>query len=105
MKTQSIIRTILVVCFISVAMPSFSATTTPVANTTATENPEQQVRRLEQRLEEIKGMDHKKMSSSEKRALRKEVRAIKKEMAEISGGVYISVGALLLIILLIILLA
>jgi hypothetical protein len=86
-------------------MPSFAVETTQPVTTATTEGPEEQVKRLERRLEEIKAMDHKTLSSSEKRALRKEVRSIKKEMKEISGGVYISVGALLLIILLIILLA
>ena len=105
MKTPSLIRAIFMVCLLSIAMPSYATDTTPAREATTTETPEEQVRRLERRLEEIKAMDHKQLSSSEKRALRKDVRAIKKEMAEISGGVYISVGALLLIILLIILLA
>ena len=95
----------MVVLLLTIAFPSFSADTKTAVPATATETPAEQVARLEQRLEEIKALDHKSLSSSEKRALRKEVRAIKKEMAEISGGVYISVGALLLIILLILLLA
>ncbi len=55
------------------------------------------------RLNEIKEMDMSSMSSSEKNELRKEVRAIEKEQRP-SGGVYISIGGAILIILLLILL-
>lgn len=58
---------------------------------------------LEARLNEIKEMDMSAMSSSEKNELRKEVKAIEKEQRP-SGGVYISVGAAILIVLLLILL-
>jgi hypothetical protein len=56
------------------------------------------------RLNEIKAMDKSSMSSSEKKALRKEVRVIKREIQRSGGGVYLSVGALLLIIILLIVL-
>jgi hypothetical protein len=85
----------MIMVFMAVAAPSFSSTETPEARTA----------KLMERLEEIKAMDRKSMSKAEKKALRKEVRAIKEEMAAISGGVYISVGAILLILLLILLLA
>jgi hypothetical protein len=88
--------------FTAFASPAFSNVTTPV--TTPTETPEAQVARLSQRLEEIKSLDKSTMTRSEKKALRGEVKAIKKEMAAVSGGVYISIGAILLIALLLILL-
>ncbi|RFS14603.1 hypothetical protein [Emticicia sp. C21] len=56
------------------------------------------------RLEEIKAMDKSEMTAKEKRALRKEVRALKAQAAQIGGGVYISAGALIVILLLILLL-
>ncbi len=56
------------------------------------------------RLDEINAMDKSVMSAPEKRALRKEVRTIKKELATSGGGVYLSVGALLLVIILLIVL-
>ena len=56
---------------------------------------------LTARLEEIKSMDKSAMSSSEKRHLRREVRSIKKE---INGGVYLSTGAIILIVVLLIIL-
>lgn len=61
-------------------------------------------RQLTQRLEQIRAIDTRELSRAERKALRTEVRTIKKELAAISGGVYLSVGALLLIALLLILL-
>lgn len=69
-----------------------------------TETAEARAVQLENRLEQIKALDKHELSSSEKKALRKEVRAIKKELAVMSGGVYLSIGAILLIALLLILL-
>ena len=57
---------------------------------------------LEERLSQIKEMDLSAMNSSEKNELRKEVRAIEKQQK--GGGIYISVGAAILIVLLLILL-
>jgi hypothetical protein len=59
---------------------------------------------LQIRLDEIKAMDFSTMSSTERKQLRKEVRDIKSELREIGGGVYISVGAILIIILLLVIL-
>jgi tRNA pseudouridine-54 N-methylase len=56
------------------------------------------------RLNEIKAMDKTNLNSAEKKNLRKEVRATKHQLREISGGVYLSVGAVLLIALLLIVL-
>lgn len=56
------------------------------------------------RLEEINEMDKSDLSRAEKRELRKEVRQIDKALTLNGGGVYLSVGALILVILLLILL-
>jgi hypothetical protein len=99
---KQLIRTMLVLFVLAVASPSMNVR----ANTiTPTETSEQTATRLKNRLEEIKTMDVSKLSKSEKKALRGEVRAIKKELKAISGGVYLSIGAILLILLLILLLA
>ena len=55
------------------------------------------------RLGEIKAMDRSNLTSSEKRQLRKEVRATKKRLNEVGGGVYLSIGAIIIIILLLVL--
>jgi hypothetical protein len=56
------------------------------------------------RLEEIKQMDRKSMSKADKRALQLEVDAIHKDLVKTNGGIYLSVGAVLLIGLLLIIL-
>jgi len=73
-----------------------------VATKPDNESSEAENKALILRLEEIKEMDHSQLNLREKRALRKEVRAIQNQMQQ-SGGLYISVGALIIIILLIIL--
>lgn len=55
------------------------------------------------RLAEIDAMDKSTMTSAEKKDLRKEVREIKSTLSEIGGGVYLSVGALILVIVLLVL--
>jgi len=59
---------------------------------------------LEARLDEIAAIDRTTMRPTERRELRQEVRAIKAELKAQGGGVYISVGALLIVIILLILL-
>lgn len=85
------------------ALPAAALSRRPVA-TPLDAASEARLATLEHRLEVIKAMNLHDLPRAERKALREEVRAIKKEMATISGGVYISVGALLLIALLLILL-
>lgn len=68
------------------------------------ENSEQRVHQLERRLEEIRSMDKNTLSRAEKKELRMEVHAIKKEMKTMTGGVYVSIGALIIIAFLLIIL-
>jgi hypothetical protein len=56
------------------------------------------------RLDEIKAMNKTNLNASEKKNLRKEVRSIRHNLREISGGVYLSVGAIILIVILLIVL-
>ena len=56
------------------------------------------------RLDEIKAIDKATLNSTDKQLLRKEVRSIKSQLSEMGGGVYLSVGAILLIILLLVIL-
>jgi hypothetical protein len=100
MKTRILFRALLLMTILATATPSvsFAAPANP-----KTEMTEERARQLTNRLEEIKAMDTKKMTRSERKALRVEVKQIKKEMAA-SGGVYISIGAIIIIALLLILL-
>lgn len=56
------------------------------------------------RLDKINEMDKSKLSTQEKLQLRKEVRSIKSQLKDLSSGIYLSVGAIIIILLLIILL-
>jgi hypothetical protein len=66
------------------------------------ESPE--VKAMELRLNEIKAMDKSNMKASEKRALRKEVKSMNHKLREVTGGVYVSVGVIILVVVLLIIL-
>jgi len=76
--------------------PSTTTAPTPAETTEA--------KALLLRLNEIKGMEKSKMESAEKKTLRKEVKSIKHRLREVGGGVYLSAGAIILIVILIIVL-
>jgi hypothetical protein len=100
MKTMKISKVIMLVALLAASTPF----TTFAAEKPADAATEVRATELQNRLEEIKSIETKDLTRAEKRALRTEVKQIKKEMAEISGGVYLSVGAIILIALLLILL-
>lgn len=102
MKTSNIKNAIAIALFLTIASPVMSADLTDPKITT--ENIESRAAQLQTRLEEIQSMDKEGLSRAEKKNLRHEVREIKKELAAISGGVYLSIGAIILIALLLILL-
>ncbi len=84
---------------------SVSASNEPIAASVPAPTPAEtaQATTLLSRLDEIKAMDMSTLSSTEKRQLRKETRSIKKDLRRISGGVYLSTGAIIIIILILIL--
>ena len=57
-----------------------------------------------ERLEDIKDMDKSELDRFEKKALRKEVRSIKSQIRTSGNGVYLTTGALIVILLLILIL-
>ena len=59
---------------------------------------------LNARLQQINAMDKSSLRFAEKKQLRKEVRGIKRELKQLSGGVYLSAGAIILIVILIVVL-
>ncbi len=89
------------VMFMTVSVVSNSMNVT--ANVQATLVNESDASRLTDRLKEIETIDKENLSRPEKRELRREVKAIKKTM-DSGSGLYISVGALILIIVLLIIL-
>jgi len=62
-----------------------------------------QLKRITDRVEEIRDMDKSNLTKSDRKELRKELRELKKQARAMGGGVYLSVGAIIIIILLLIL--
>lgn len=83
-----------------------NAATTAVPTTTTVPSPAAaaEAKTLELRLNEINAMDKTNLKSSEKKSMRKEVRSINHKLREIGGGVYVSAGALIVILILLIVL-
>ena len=73
-------------------------------NETSSNKVPAEVQAMYDRLEEIKAMDKSELSSSEKKELRKEVKSIKSQLRSTGNGVYLSVGAIIIIVLLLIIL-
>ncbi|MEP6951540.1 MAG: hypothetical protein ABI863_19775 [Ginsengibacter sp.] len=102
MNLKKIIPLFVLAMSLTLVMPAFAADVTPAINT---EKPnEARAQQLVTRLKEIRDMDKSSLTSSEKKALRKEVKEMKKEVRRNQNGIYLSVGAIIIIILLLILL-
>lgn len=70
-----------------------------------TEQKEARMVEMKQRVEQIKAMDKSKLTRNDRKALKQELRSMNKEARAISsGGIYISLGALIIIVLLLLLL-
>lgn len=91
-----------VVMSLSLAANAFSETPARIINTEKTNDAE--ALKMTNRLEEIKAMDPSNMTRKEKSELRREVRKINHSLKTQNGGVYLSVGAVIIIVLLLILL-
>jgi hypothetical protein len=76
----------------------------PIRNHTNTNEVPIEVKVMVDRLNEIKEMDKSSLTRTERKELRKEVRSIKKEIKSSGSGLYISTGAVIIILLLIIIL-
>ncbi|SKB42577.1 hypothetical protein [Daejeonella lutea] len=68
-----------------------------------TETQKVRLAEISKRAEEIRSMDKSELSRAERKALRNEVLEMKKEAKAMSGGVYLSVGAIIIILLILIL--
>ncbi len=103
MKLKTLIPSLVLAMCLTMVIPAFAADVTPIANT---EKPSTDVRaqQLMTRLKEIRDMDKSSLTSSEKKTLRKEVREMKREVRRSSNGIYLSVGAVIIIVLLLIIL-
>lgn len=86
---------------IGMTINGYSARSGSGRTSTSTMTPAQ-AEAMMKRLEEIKAMEPDNLTRSERKAVRKEVKEIKKAMANYNG-VYLSVGAIIIIVLLLIL--
>ncbi|SDY62122.1 MULTISPECIES: hypothetical protein [Rhodonellum] len=59
---------------------------------------------IESRVAEIKSMDFSEMSKAEKNSVKTELKEMNKEARALNNGVYLSVGAIIVILLIVILL-
>lgn len=102
MIVKKILRIASLVILMAITLPASSSMIVPDAEQTnsAAKTEEPRAQQLLHRLEEIRDMNKSELTRLEKKSLRKEVKEIKKEM---KGGVYLSVGAIIIIILLLIL--
>lgn len=72
--------------------------------TVADPQKEIRIQQIQNRVLEIRDMDKSQLTSSERKALRKELVSMNKEAKAMgSGGVYLSVGAIIIIVLVLIL--
>lgn len=71
--------------------------------TELTEAQKEKLVEIEARIDEIKAMDFSDMSKEEIKDVRMELKEMKKEAKRAGGGVYISVGAIIIILLILIL--
>ena len=70
-----------------------------------TEAQQFKIEQIKSRVDEIRSLDRSELNSEEKKALRNELTTLKKEANAIgNGGVYLSITALLVIIIILILL-
>ncbi len=102
MKLKKAIQILLFALVTSSVMPAFAGEPTPGTTTEKTSGEANSQQALN-RIIEIRNMDRSNMTSSEKRELRKELRHLKKEPKR-KNGIYLSVGALIVIGVLLILL-
>lgn len=110
-KTYSTMRkyitSLIAAVVLFIAVPASMRADTHTNQTTTNEakaNGAEQAKVLLSRLYKINAMDKSTLASAEKMQLRKEVKSIKQELKTLDGGVYLSVGAIIIILLILILL-
>lgn len=104
MKLTNFFKVAMVALCISIAAPySSNAANNSAVSTKTPETPEAMISRITARVAEIEKMDKTNLTASEKRALKKELKAMHKDAAGLDNKVYISVGAIIIAILLLLL--
>lgn len=102
MRLKNVLLVFILISVASIVSPR--AVYADAVPATGVESPEAEAQRLERRLEEIRSMDVKHLSKAERKALRDEVKHTKKRLKTMDGGVYLSLGAIIVIAVLLIIL-
>ncbi len=77
----------------------------PAKQETLSAEQQAQLNKIEQRVQEIKSMDKSNLTKAERKELKKELRQMNQQTRQmLGGGVYLSVGAIIIIILVLIIL-
>ncbi|MCJ0741204.1 hypothetical protein [Pedobacter montanisoli] len=100
---KKLIYSLILMMTLSLTVNTVFASDKPKVNTELSTEQKAELERITSRVAEIKAMDKSNLSKDERKALRKELKEMKKKAAAMSGGVYLSVGAIIIIILLLIL--
>jgi len=101
---KKFVYTLVLIFTLGISFNSVQAADRPAKNPTElTAEQTIQLEKIKNRVEEIRNMDKSNLTTSERKALRKELREMKNQARAMSGGVYLSVGAIIIIILLLIL--
>lgn len=101
---KKFIYTLALILSLGISFNSVQAADKPAKNPTElTAEQAVKLERIKTRVEEIRDMDKSNLTRAERKALRSELRELKGQARAVSGGVYLSVGAIIIIILLLIL--
>lgn len=109
MRFKNLLNVIVFSLFIVLMMPLHSSAmraggaTTTIALPTDSATDSQVAAKIINRVNEIQSMDKSNLSPDEKRVLRKELTGLKKQAEGLDKKVYLSVGAIIIVILLLIL--
>ena len=103
MKKKALLVFALLLTLIYSPVTAKASDTDPVKTTAVKEGDEAKAKLLLARLDEIKNMDKSTLTREQRKELRKEVREIKKDLRATGNGIYLSIGAIIIIILLLIL--
>lgn len=107
-KKIYLLATTLLLCFAAFNSNAATFTDTKAVNKEIVANMtlEQKQARLEEikaRVQEIKAMDKSQLTKEDRKELRTELKSLKQEANAMGGGIYLSVGAVIIIILVLIL--
>ncbi len=100
---KKFIYALVLIFTLGISTNTVSAATKKETKTELTAEQKIQYERLVNRVEEIRSMDKSNLNRAEKRALRKELKEMKAAANGLNQGVYLSVGAIIIIILVLIL--